>query len=66
MINELWVPLPEMIPALGKLGRSGTSEGETWADQSSVGQSRRAPRKRRAHPPSSFHRPSTEENLAVI
>lgn len=60
MINELWVPLPEMIPALGNLGRSGTSEGETWVDQSSVGQ-RRAPRKRRAHPPSSVHHRSTEE-----
>lgn len=37
MANELWVPLLEVIPALGKLERSGTSK-KIWADQSSAGQ----------------------------
>lgn len=43
MANELWVPLLEVVPALGKLERSGTSKRRDLGRPIKCRSGRRAP-----------------------
>lgn len=58
MANELWVPLLEVIPALGNWRDQGPVKREIWADQSSAGQGEGHQEETIIHP-LSLHRPSS-------